>query len=62
MLKNLLVKVCTGTGGISDLGHEVFASFQNALTGLKKSHGHIKDLKLHEVGCKGYFLKNLFRS
>jgi NADH-quinone oxidoreductase subunit F len=54
MGKTLLIKVCTGTGGISDHGHEVFASFQESLSGLKEGHSQFERLKLYEVGCKGF--------
>jgi NADH-quinone oxidoreductase subunit F len=57
--KEVVIKVCTGTGGIAAGGKEVLSEFKNVLSssGIDASfHNHCSS---HQVGCRGLCAKDL---
>jgi len=57
MSKEVVISVCTGTGGIAAGGYKVLAAFEEALadSGLK---ARFKP-RIHKVGCRGFCAKDV---
>lgn len=59
MNKDIVIKVCTGTGGVAAGGEQVLIAFKNlmASTGLKASFK--EKCSIHKVGCRGFCSKDV---
>ncbi len=59
MNKDIVIKVCTGTGGMAAGGEQVLETFRNLI----KSSGIKGDLEercsIHKVGCRGFCSKDV---
>jgi NADH:ubiquinone oxidoreductase subunit F (NADH-binding)/(2Fe-2S) ferredoxin len=57
--KDIVIKVCMGTGGIAAGGVEVMSSFKKALaaTGIKAAVQ--KNCSMHKVGCRGFCARDV---
>ncbi|MBL0716350.1 MAG: 4Fe-4S binding protein [Desulfosarcina sp.] len=53
----IIISICTGTGGVAAGGYKVIASFQEMLaeSGLKASY----PARTHKVGCRGFCAKDV---
>ena len=60
MSKEVIIKVCTGTGGISAPGNEVLSAFEKELSSAG-IHATFKDTcsTVHQVGCRGLCTKDV---
>ena len=54
MSKNILIKVCTGTGGIAAGGNQVISSFQKNLSSADIQASIHGTCSAHKVGCCGF--------
>jgi NADH:ubiquinone oxidoreductase subunit F (NADH-binding)/(2Fe-2S) ferredoxin/Pyruvate/2-oxoacid:ferredoxin oxidoreductase delta subunit len=57
--KEVVIKVCTGTGGISAGGEEVLLSFKQQLSSAGIDATFRKKCSVHQVGCRGLCSKDL---
>jgi NADH:ubiquinone oxidoreductase subunit F (NADH-binding)/(2Fe-2S) ferredoxin/Pyruvate/2-oxoacid:ferredoxin oxidoreductase delta subunit len=54
MNKNILIKVCAGTGGVASGGEEVLSAFRNAISASGIEAEFLKGCAAHRVGCRGF--------
>lgn len=59
MKKEILIKVCMGTGGIAAGGAEVLKAFKNHLKKRKIPAAVQKHCSMHQVGCRGLCAKDV---
>jgi len=54
MNKGVVIKVCTGTGGIAAGGEEVMSAFKSALSSANIEAAFHENCSIHKVGCRGF--------
>lgn len=54
MNKNILIKVCAGTGGVASGGEEVLSAFRNAISASGIEAEFLRGCAAHRVGCRGF--------
>ncbi|MEW6161932.1 MAG: NADH-quinone oxidoreductase subunit NuoF [Nitrospirota bacterium] len=59
MNKDIIIKVCTGTGGVATGGKEVLSSFKNALSSAAMEAAFYEKCSIHKVGCRGFCAKDV---
>lgn len=57
--KDILIKVCMGTGGIAAGGVEVMSSFEKALAAAGLKAAVQKHCLMHKVGCRGFCARDV---
>jgi NADH:ubiquinone oxidoreductase subunit F (NADH-binding)/(2Fe-2S) ferredoxin/Pyruvate/2-oxoacid:ferredoxin oxidoreductase delta subunit len=57
--KEVLIKVCTGTGGIAAGGNEVLSAFRNALLSAGIEATFRENCSVQKVGCRGFCAKDV---
>ena len=59
MNKDVIIKVCMGTGGIAAGGVEVMSSFEKSLEAAGVKASVEKHCSLHKVGCRGFCARDV---
>ncbi|MBM4137471.1 MAG: NADH-quinone oxidoreductase subunit NuoF [Nitrospira sp.] len=59
MNKDILIKVCTGTGGIASGGEAVLSSLKNAISSAGIESTFYERCSIHKVGCRGFCSRDL---
>jgi NADH:ubiquinone oxidoreductase subunit F (NADH-binding)/NAD-dependent dihydropyrimidine dehydrogenase PreA subunit/(2Fe-2S) ferredoxin len=59
MNKDVIIKVCMGTGGIAAGGVEVMSSFEKAFTAAGIQASVEKNCSMHKVGCRGFCARDV---
>ncbi|OGW38078.1 MAG: NADH dehydrogenase [Nitrospirae bacterium RBG_13_39_12] len=59
MNKDIIIKVCTGTGGIAAGGNEVLSSFRKTLSSAGIESSLQDKCSAHKVGCRGFCSKDV---
>ncbi|MGB9715016.1 MAG: NADH-quinone oxidoreductase subunit NuoF [Thermodesulfovibrionales bacterium] len=59
MNKKVIIKVCTGTGGISAGGEDVLLAFRNVLSSLNIEANFSEKCSVKKVGCRGFCAKDV---
>lgn len=54
MTKDIVIKVCTGTGGIAAGGEQVLEHFKNEISSAELEAQIAKKCSAHKVGCRGF--------
>jgi NADH:ubiquinone oxidoreductase subunit F (NADH-binding)/NAD-dependent dihydropyrimidine dehydrogenase PreA subunit/(2Fe-2S) ferredoxin len=57
--KDIVIKVCTGTGGIAEGGNEVLSAFRETLSSAGVKATLHKNCSVHKVGCRGFCAKDV---
>lgn len=59
MNKDIIIKVCTGTGGVASGGEAVLAEFRNAITAVGIEATFYERCSVEKVGCRGFCSKDV---
>ena len=59
MNKDIIIKVCTGTGGVASGGEVVLAEFRNAITAAGIEATFYERCSVEKVGCRGFCSKDV---
>ena len=59
MNKDIIIKVCTGTGGVASGGEAVLAEFRNAITAAGIEATFYERCSVEKVGCRGFCSKDV---
>lgn len=59
MNKDVVIKVCTGTGGIAAGGNEVLSAFKKTLSSSGIEATFQENCSIHKVGCRGFCAKDV---
>lgn len=59
MNKDVIIKVCTGTGGVASGGEAVLAEFRNAVTAAGIEATFYERCSVEKVGCRGFCSKDV---
>jgi NADH:ubiquinone oxidoreductase subunit F (NADH-binding)/(2Fe-2S) ferredoxin/Pyruvate/2-oxoacid:ferredoxin oxidoreductase delta subunit len=59
MTKDIVIKVCTGTGGIASGGAEVLSAFKHAVSSSGIEATFYERCKVEKVGCRGFCSKDV---
>jgi len=59
MNKDIIIKVCTGTGGVASGGEEVLSAFKNAISSTGIEVTFFKRCSAQKVGCRGFCAKDV---
>ena len=59
MNKDIIIKVCTGTGGVASGGEAVLAEFRNAITAAGIKATFYERCSVEKVGCRGFCSKDV---
>jgi NADH:ubiquinone oxidoreductase subunit F (NADH-binding)/NAD-dependent dihydropyrimidine dehydrogenase PreA subunit/(2Fe-2S) ferredoxin len=57
--KDIVIKVCTGTGGVAAGGNEVLSAFREALLSAGVEATFHENCSVHKVGCRGFCAKDV---
>jgi len=57
--KDIIIKVCTGTGGVASGGEAVLAEFRNAITAAGIEATFYERCSVGKVGCRGFCSKDV---
>jgi len=57
--KDIIIKVCTGTGGVASGGEAVLAEFRNAITAAGIEATFYERCSVEKVGCRGFCSKDV---
>ena len=59
MNKDIIIKVCTGTGGVASGGEKVLSAFKNAISSTGIEVTFSKRCSAQKVGCRGFCAKDV---
>jgi NADH-quinone oxidoreductase subunit F len=59
MNKDIVIKICNGTGGIAAGGEEVLSTFKKTLSSTGISAVFLENCSIHKVGCRGFCAKDV---
>jgi NADH:ubiquinone oxidoreductase subunit F (NADH-binding)/(2Fe-2S) ferredoxin len=59
MNKDIVIKICNGTGGIAAGGKEVLSTFKKTLSSTGISADFLENCSIHKVGCRGFCAKDV---
>jgi NADH:ubiquinone oxidoreductase subunit F (NADH-binding)/(2Fe-2S) ferredoxin/Pyruvate/2-oxoacid:ferredoxin oxidoreductase delta subunit len=59
MNKDIVIKICNGTGGIAAGGEEVLSTFKKTLSSTGTSAVFLENCSIHKVGCRGFCAKDV---
>lgn len=59
MNKDIIIRVCTGTGGVAAGGEDVLSSFRNILLSAGIEATFHENCSIHKVGCRGFCAKDV---